>query len=88
MAPNPKHIQAEMGKYAEEIKNSKQGPGIKLTMTVQVFANGACRFDGAPCGDPGTDGWNSLHEHVALRLGELYRELDRLATGRKLLWLH
>jgi hypothetical protein len=35
------------------------------------------RFGGIPCGEPVTDGWSSLHEYVALRLGELRRELGR-----------
>ena len=56
-----------MSKHAEEITGSTHRRGIALTMTVQVFEDGHCRFDGIPCGEPGTDGWNSLHEHAALR---------------------
>ena len=76
-----------MSKHAGEITGSTHGRGIAPTMTVQVFEDGHCRFNGIPCGEPGTDGWNSLHEHAALRLGELHRELGRLKDGRRLLFL-
>ena len=87
MAPKPAYIQSQMSRHTQEITGSSHGRGIALTMTVQVFEDGHCRFDGIPCGEPGTDGWNSLHEHVALRLGELNRELGRLKDGRRLLFL-
>jgi hypothetical protein len=74
-----------MSKHAEEITGSTRGRGVALTIPVQVFEDGHGRFDRIPCGEPGTDGWNSLHEHVTLRLGELRRELGRLKDGRRLL---
>ena len=56
MAPKPAYIQSQMSRHTEEITGSTHGRGIALTMTVQVFEDGHCRFDGIPCGEPGTAG--------------------------------
>jgi hypothetical protein len=52
-------------------------------MSVTVWEDGSCEFDGGPCGEPGPGGWLSLHEHFSLQMLELHKELVRLANGRR-----
>jgi hypothetical protein len=53
MAPKPSYIRDQMRPYTEEITGSAAGPGLRLTFTLDIYADGSVRIYSVPAGERG-----------------------------------
>jgi hypothetical protein len=83
MSPKPDYIRQQMRTHTDEITTSVAGPGLRVALIFDMYADDSCRVYGVPAGQKGVDGWLSLHEHFSLTLLEANKELAKLAAGRR-----